>query len=58
VAVSFRFRGELNVLVDTFQVFKEVLQPVGAVWPDDEIVIFVTEPAEELMGSPVVRTPP
>jgi hypothetical protein len=42
-------------LVDTVQVVKEVPQPVGAVWPDDESVVHVTKPAERLMGSPVER---
>jgi hypothetical protein len=36
VAFSFRLHGELNVLVDTVQVIKEVPQPVGAVWADDK----------------------
>jgi hypothetical protein len=36
VAVSFRLHGELNVLVDTVQVVKEVLKPVRTVGPDDE----------------------
>jgi hypothetical protein len=45
--------GELNVLVDTVQVIKEVCQPVRAMWPDDESVIHIIEPAEWLMGSQV-----
>jgi hypothetical protein len=55
VAVSFRLHGELNALVDTVQVVKEVPQPVGAMWPDDESVAHVTKPAERLMWSPVER---
>jgi hypothetical protein len=36
VTISFCVHGELNVLVDTVQVVKEVPQLVGSVWPDDE----------------------
>jgi hypothetical protein len=53
VAVSFCLHGELNVLVDTIQVVKEVLQPVGTMGPDDESVVHIMEPAEGLMGCPV-----
>lgn len=35
------------------QVVREVPQPLRAMWPDDESVIHVTEPAEGLMSSPV-----
>jgi hypothetical protein len=55
VADSFRLHGELDALVDTVQVVKEVPQPVGVVRPDDESVVHVTKPAERLMGSPVER---
>jgi hypothetical protein len=55
VAVSFRLHDELDALVDTVQVVKEIPQPVGAVWPDDESVVHVTKPAGRLMGSPVER---
>jgi hypothetical protein len=57
VAISFHLHGELNVLVDTVQVVKEVPQPIRAVWPDDESVIHIAEPAEGLVGSPVKRHP-
>jgi hypothetical protein len=53
VAVSFRIHSELYVLMDTVQVVKEVPQPVGSVWPDNESVVDVPEPAEVLMGIPV-----
>jgi hypothetical protein len=52
-----RLHGELNALVDTVQVVKEVPQPVGAVWPHEASIIHVTEPAEWLMGSPVDASP-
>jgi hypothetical protein len=55
VAVSLRLHGELNALVDTIQVVKEVLKPVRTVGPDDESVVHVAKPAEGLMGSPVER---
>jgi hypothetical protein len=55
LAVSFRLHGELNVLVDTVQVVKEVPRPVGAVWPGDEIVVHVTEPAERITGIHIER---
>jgi hypothetical protein len=43
VAISFHLHGELNVLVDTVQVVREVPQSVGAMWPDDKTVVHVTE---------------
>jgi hypothetical protein len=55
VAISFHLHGELDGLVDTVQVVKEVPQPVGAVWSDDESVVHVTKPADRLMGSLVKR---
>jgi hypothetical protein len=55
VAISFRLHGELNVLVDTLQVVTEVPQPVRAMWPDDESVVHVTDPAEGLTESPAER---
>jgi hypothetical protein len=36
VTISFCVHDELNVLVDTVQVIKEVPQPVGSVWPYDK----------------------
>jgi hypothetical protein len=41
--------------MDTVQVVKEVLQPVESMWPDNESVVHVTEPAEGLMGNLVER---
>jgi hypothetical protein len=49
LAVPFRPRGELDVLVDTVQVVKEVPQPERSVWSDGESV-HLTEVAEGLMG--------
>jgi hypothetical protein len=51
VAVSFHLHGELNVLVHTVQVVREVPQPVGAMWPDDKSVVHITEPAEGLRAA-------
>jgi hypothetical protein len=51
VAVSLPFHGELNILVDTVQVVKEVPQPVWSVRPYNESVVHVTEPAEGLISS-------
>jgi hypothetical protein len=46
---------ENNVLVDTVQVVKEVPQSVESMWPDDESVFHVMEPAEGLMGNLIKR---
>jgi hypothetical protein len=53
VAVSFPLHGELNILVDTVQVVKEIPQPVWSARPDNESVVHITEPAEVLISSPV-----
>jgi hypothetical protein len=37
MAISFHLHGELNVLVDTVQVVKEVPQSVRSVWPDAKV---------------------
>lgn len=39
MAVSFGVHGELDVLMDTIRVFKEVSQFARSMWPDDEHVI-------------------
>jgi hypothetical protein len=54
VAVSFRHHGELDVLVDTVQVVKEVSHIVWSVWPDDESA-HVKELVEGLTGDLVER---
>lgn len=45
VAVSFGLPGELNILVDSVQVIKEVILTMG---PVDGSIVHVTEPAEDL----------
>jgi hypothetical protein len=55
VVDSSRLHGELNILVVTVQVVREVLQPVGSVQSDDENFVHLTALAEGLMGNPVER---
>jgi hypothetical protein len=50
-ALSFGLHGQLIALVDTVQVVQKVLQLVGSVWPDDESVVHVAEPAEGHVGA-------
>jgi hypothetical protein len=51
VAISFRLHSELDVdvLMDSVQVFKLFSQLAGSMWPDDECVFYVAKPAEGLM---------
>lgn len=44
VAVCFHLHGELNILMDTVEVVKEVPMPVRTLRPDDESVICLMEP--------------
>jgi hypothetical protein len=46
LVVSFSLCGELNIFLDTVQVFKEVSQPILIAGPVDESIIRVKEPAE------------
>lgn len=50
MTVCFHFHGELNILEDTIEVFKEVPQVVRILGLDDESVHHVTEPLEGLMS--------
>jgi hypothetical protein len=46
MAVPFGLHSELNALMDTVQVFKELRQLAWTMGPDDERVIHVAKPAE------------
>lgn len=41
MAISFLLHGELDVLMDTVQVVKDICQLVSFVWPDEELVVHV-----------------
>jgi hypothetical protein len=53
MAVPLRLHGELNALMDTVQVVKELRQLVWTMGTDDERVIHVTESAERLVDRPI-----
>jgi hypothetical protein len=52
MAITFGFHFELNVLMDTVQVVKELLQLAWTMRPDDERVTHVAKSAEGLVGRP------
>lgn len=45
MAISFRLHSEVDVLMDTVQVGKEVGHLALSMGPDDECVVHVSEPA-------------
>jgi hypothetical protein len=53
MAVCFVLSSELNVLVDTVQVVKELRQLDCTAGPGDELVIHVAKPAEGLVVCPL-----
>jgi hypothetical protein len=48
MAISFHLHNELDVPVDTAQVYKEFRQLTGSMWPDDECVVYVAKPVKGL----------
>jgi hypothetical protein len=50
VTISFHLHSELDVLMDSVLVVKQVSQLGGSMWQDDERIINITKLAEGLVG--------
>jgi hypothetical protein len=50
MVISFCVHSELDVFMNTVHMVEEVSQLAWSVWPHDERVVHVAEPAEGLMG--------
>jgi hypothetical protein len=53
IAVPLRLHSQLNTLMDTIQVVKELRQITWTMGPDDERVINVANTSERLVGRPL-----